>query len=208
MPRLFISYSHRDETWKDSAVRQLAVLATEGLAVWEDRQIAAGDGWQEEIGHAIDECDAALLLVSAHFLNSPFVLGEEVPRLLQRRQGQCIRVIPVILSPCRWTRIPWLKQIQARPKDGRPLSGMSEHEAEAALSALAGEIADLLLPRLTKSAAIPAAGHPRPSSPAARVWAEKLEFLREQEAICSDPAQRFTLKKQIEEAEAKLRELA
>jgi len=38
-------------------------------------------------------------------------------------------------------------------------------------------------------------------------WQERLEFLRQQEAICSDPAQRFTLKKQIEEAEAKLAEL-
>ncbi|WP_295392525.1 hypothetical protein [uncultured Thiodictyon sp.] len=55
-------------------------------------------------------------------------------------------------------------------------------------------------------AAQPAA--PRPASPAARLWAEKLEFLREQEAICSDPAQRFTLKQQIAEAAAKLAELS
>jgi hypothetical protein len=40
------------------------------------------------------------------------------------------------------------------------------------------------------------------------IWKEKLDYLRAQEAICSDPAQRFTLKKQIEEAEAKLRELS
>ena len=33
---------------------------------------------------------------------------------------------------------------------------------------------------------------------------EKLEYLREQDAICSDPAQRFSLKKQIEDAEAEL----
>jgi len=154
MARLFISYSHRDETWKDRAARQLAVLATAGLAVWDDRQIGAGDAWHDEIGRAIDGCDVALLLISAHFLTSAFILGEEVPRLLQRRQGQGIRVVPLILSPCQWTRIPWLKTIQARPKDGRPLSGMSEHEAESALCALAGEIAGLLLPSSVRSAVI------------------------------------------------------
>ncbi len=47
-----------------------------------------------------------------------------------------------------------------------------------------------------------------PAPSALAIWKEKLDYLRAQEAICSDPAQRFTLKKQIEEAEAKLRELS
>jgi hypothetical protein len=42
---------------------------------------------------------------------------------------------------------------------------------------------------------------------AAAVWQEKLDYLRTQEAILSDPAQRFTVAKQIAEAEEKLREL-
>lgn len=66
-----------------------------------------------------------------------------------------MRVIPVILSPCQWTRIGWLKAIQARPKDGKPLSGMSEYAAEEALSTLAGEVHDL-------AAAVPS---PLPSPP-------------------------------------------
>ncbi len=40
------------------------------------------------------------------------------------------------------------------------------------------------------------------------VWREKLEFLRKQEAIASDAAQCFTLKKQIEEAEQAVRDLS
>jgi hypothetical protein len=42
---------------------------------------------------------------------------------------------------------------------------------------------------------------------AAAIWREKLAYLRREEAIASDPAQRFTLKQQIAEAEAKIREL-
>lgn len=48
--------------------------------------------------------------------------------------------------------------------------------------------------------------------PAARtavdVWREKLDFLLVQEAVLSDPAQKFTLREQIGEARAKIAELA
>lgn len=36
------------------------------------------------------------------------------------------------------------------------------------------------------------------------LWCEKLEHLRQEEAICSDPIQRFTLEKEIERVEAKI----
>jgi hypothetical protein len=39
-------------------------------------------------------------------------------------------------------------------------------------------------------------------------WKERLEFLQQQEAMTSDAAQKFTLKKQIQEAEARIRELS
>jgi hypothetical protein len=42
-PAVFVSYSHRDEEWKDLLVRHLKVLELEELlTVWDDRRIAAG----------------------------------------------------------------------------------------------------------------------------------------------------------------------
>ena len=38
-------------------------------------------------------------------------------------------------------------------------------------------------------------------------WREKLDFLLEEEPLITDPDQKFALKKRIEEARAKLREL-
>lgn len=145
MSKVFISYSHGDgdEAWKDRVVRQLRVLQGIGLEIWDDRKIGAGGDWRAEIEAAIAQCDVAVLLVSANFLTSDFILGQEVPALLQRRQEEGIRVVPLVLSPCPWTRIAWLSSIQARPKDGKALSGMSEHDAETALAALAEEIHDL-----------------------------------------------------------------
>lgn len=41
MPKVFISYSHKDEDWKNRLQTQLAVLENQGLlSVWEDRKIA------------------------------------------------------------------------------------------------------------------------------------------------------------------------
>ncbi len=43
---------------------------------------------------------------------------------------------------------------------------------------------------------------------ATAILREKIDYLREQAAVCSDPAQKFTLRKQIEAAEAELRDLS
>jgi len=158
--RVFLSYSHQNETWKDRVVKQLGVLAGEGLEVWDDRRIAAGADWEPEIERAIANCDVALLLISADFLTSRFILGQEVPVLLQRRQDEGVRVIPVILSPCAWEQIHWLGSIQARPKDGKALTGMTRHKAESALAALVREIATPIPPSHPEP--LPDAGHPAP----------------------------------------------
>jgi hypothetical protein len=144
-PSVFISYSHKDEDWKDRLVTHLGVLEHEGiLDVWEDRQIEAGDDWKPEIEEAINKAAVAILMISANFLTSKFILGEEVPKLLKRRTEQGVRVIPLIVKPCAWTQVKWLSPIQARPKDGKPLSGGNDNQIDTDLAALAEEIAKLI----------------------------------------------------------------
>ena len=144
-PAVFISYSHKDEPWKDRLVRQLRVLELEGAFVlWEDRQIAAGDGWRDQIATALDQARVAVLLISADFLISEFIRGTEVPRLLQRREKDGLRIIPLIVHPCPWQAVDWLSAIQCRPKDGRVLSKGRKTRVEEDLAALALEIRDLL----------------------------------------------------------------
>jgi tetratricopeptide (TPR) repeat protein len=83
-------------------------------------------------------------MISANFLTSKFILGEEVPKLLARREKEGVRVIPLIVKPCAWTRVKWLSPIQGRPKDGRPLSSGNENQIDTDLAALANEIASIL----------------------------------------------------------------
>ena len=60
-PIVFISYSHKDEEWKDRVVTHLRVLELEGmLDVWDDRRIEAGDEWYQEIQNAIAVANLSL----------------------------------------------------------------------------------------------------------------------------------------------------
>jgi len=60
----------------------------------------------------------------------------------------------------------------------------------------------------TTAASFPGTPASSVAEPAAlAIWREKLEFLLAQEPLVTDPAQKFALKKQIEEAQAKIRAL-
>ena len=145
MPKVFISYSHKDEIWKNRLQTQLAVLEMEGLlSVWEDRRIALGDDWYPEIETALNTADVAILLISADFLTSKFIRGEEIPRLLKRREQEGIRVIPLILKPCPWEKVAWLSAMQGASKDNVPLSGLSKYKQDTFLCKLAKQIQGLL----------------------------------------------------------------
>jgi tetratricopeptide (TPR) repeat protein len=145
-PTVFISYSHKDEAWKDRVVTHLGVLHKQGmLYAWDDRRIGVGEDWYQEIQDAMDAASVALLLVSADFLASKFIHEEEVPRLLERSAQAGVRIVPLILRPCAWEEVEWLASLQARPKDGRPLSAGDENQIEANLAALVKEIRGLLL---------------------------------------------------------------
>ncbi len=144
-PTIFISYSHKDEEWKDRLVAQLGVLRYEGLIeIWDDRLIGAGEDWLQHIRDAMNRASIAVLLVSADFLTSEFILDIEAPHLLERRDREGIRIFPIIVRPCLWRNVEWLARMNARPKDGTPLSVGNEQQIETNLVAIAGEIAALI----------------------------------------------------------------
>jgi hypothetical protein len=74
------------------------------LDIWDDRRIAIGDDWLPEIEQAMNAAKVAVLLISADFLVSKFIRGVEVPRLLQRRQDEGLRIVPVLVRPCAWKK--------------------------------------------------------------------------------------------------------
>jgi hypothetical protein len=139
-PVIFISYSHKDKKEKDRLLSHLSVLQYQRLiGLWSDDRIGAGADWEQEISEAMTQAKVAILLISANFLTSDFILGEEVPTVLKRRQSEGLTVFPVIAKACAWEEVDWLTEMNVRPKNGRPIWGGSRRVDED-LAAIAMEV--------------------------------------------------------------------
>jgi tetratricopeptide (TPR) repeat protein len=143
---VFISYSHKDEKWKDRLQPHLKVLEQVGrITLWDDRRIDAGDTWYPEIEQAMEQAAVAVCLISADYLASDFCVKEEIPFLLTRRERDGMALIPVLVRPCLWKAVPWLKPIQMLPRDGKSVSKDykgNEDEAFAQVAESVFEIVD------------------------------------------------------------------
>ncbi len=145
-PVIFISYSHQDRKYKDALAQHLRVLQGSELVeqVWDDALIAAGEDWEMHIGQAIAKAQVAIFLISADALNSDFIRRKEIPELLRRRQEEGLLLMPVITRPCAWKTVEWLRKLQVRPVEGKPLSRDADRFLDEDLAALAEEVARLL----------------------------------------------------------------
>jgi hypothetical protein len=144
--KLFISYSHKDKRWKDRLVKHLKVLEMDGMIeLWDDSWLKPGDDWYPEIEKAINDAEAAILLISVDYLVSQFILNEEVPALLQRTAKEKMKIFPILIKPCPWKEIAWLNSIQVFPKEGKALSELNPNTVEKSLSDISLEIYNILI---------------------------------------------------------------
>ncbi|MGC0809817.1 toll/interleukin-1 receptor domain-containing protein [Pantoea agglomerans] len=124
MTSIFVSYSHKDEQFREELEVHLAMLKREGsIDVWHDRRIVAGSEINSTIDVELERSEVILLLISPDFLASSYCFDVEVQRAMQlRSEGNC-EVIPVILRPCDWqsANAPFSKLL-AVPRDGIPVS--------------------------------------------------------------------------------------
>jgi hypothetical protein len=144
---VFVSYSHRDSRWLERLQVHLKPFSQRGdLALWDDTKLDAGDRWRSAIRDAIDRAAASVLLISADFLASDFVVSEELPRLLHKAEKAGSRIIPIIVQPCRLKNHPELASFQALNPHDKPLSKLSDAEAEDVFVKAAEQIEKLLRP--------------------------------------------------------------
>lgn len=140
-PKAFISYSHVNRAYLDRLLVHLKPLERKGLIdVWQDTKIKSGDKWREKIDKALSEANIAILLISADFMASDFIVDNELPPLLSQAEVKGTKIVPVILSHCRFSREPNLNRFQAVNAPSEPLSIMSDDEKESIYDKLAKDI--------------------------------------------------------------------
>jgi TIR domain len=117
--RIFLSYSHEDESLKTELDNHLAPLKRNGkIETWNDRKLEAGQEWDPLIKAKIAEADIILLLVSPGFNASDYIWKYEIEEAMHRHEKGEAVVIPVFLKPCIFSEMPYAK-IQGLPKDAK-----------------------------------------------------------------------------------------
>lgn len=120
--RLFFSYSHKDERFRNELGNHLKILERLGLiASWYDRLIRPGQDWADVIDENLEHHDLILLLVKHSFISSDYCYAKEMERALERHDKGEAMVIPIIVRDVNWKNAPF-SHLQALPKDGRAVS--------------------------------------------------------------------------------------
>ena len=208
---VFLSHNSKDKP----AVRELKrLLVACGLTAWLDEdELRPGMPWQELLESGINSSNSVAVLVGRDGLG-PWE-DEEMRAALQLAVKAKRPVIPVLLPgapekpelPLFLTNRTWVDLRAGLSESGvaKLVWGITGRKPDASPgpSPAARDVRPIPEDTRPSQASQPAAG----SGKAVAIWREKLTFLQEQEALLSDPAQRFAVRKQIEEAERKIQEL-
>lgn len=135
--KVFMSYSHEDEKYKEKLDKHLAVLKrNKKIKTWNDRKLVPGKDIDKEIGKSLVEADIIILLLSADFFASEYCYCTEMTKALELYEEGQNMIVPVIVRSCDWLGSP-LAKLVALPKDGKAINKW-EDEDEAYMDVVAG----------------------------------------------------------------------
>ncbi|OLV19379.1 AbiTii domain-containing protein [Deinococcus marmoris] len=126
--KIFISYSHKDEKFREDLESHIKILNRRGLiSVWHDRRISAGQDWKNQIDNNLKESDIVLLLISSDFIASDYCYDIEVDQALENhRIGKSV-VIPIIVRTSLLTDSKFM-HLQALPTDAKAISTWADRD--------------------------------------------------------------------------------
>lgn len=125
---IFISYAHADEDLKKELDKHLKVLKRSGkIETWNDRELIAGQQWDDVILAELNKSNIILLLISVDFNASDFIWDKELAAAMQRHEAGTAHVVPVILRKCDWTKLPYAK-LQALPRNAKPVTKFADRD--------------------------------------------------------------------------------
>ena len=128
--QVFISYSHRDDKWRQQLEKHLKPFLRNGaIKSWSDQHIEPGSQWFEEIQSGLTNSKIAVLLVSPDFLNSDFIHEHELGPLLKAAEHGGVNILWIPIYSSAYKQTP-LKNYQAIIDPGKPLAAMPKAKRE------------------------------------------------------------------------------
>lgn len=142
---VFISYNHEDKEYLKRLNIHLKPFEKSGkIDVWSDTKIKAGERFKEVIQKALEKAAVAILLVSADFLASDFIIDNELPPLLKYAEEKGTVILSVIVKPCLFSLNENLSQFQSINDPKLPLSKLTDNDKEEVYVIVAEEIYRLI----------------------------------------------------------------
>jgi hypothetical protein len=150
-PLIFVSYAHADEPetpaegeikWLSFVTGYLRPAMKHGAVdLWLDRLMPGGSNWEREIEPKLRACDIFILLVSRHSLSSDYVVDKEIALVRDRQtKGEDVHFYPLVLTSTPRIALDLVRDMNLRPRDGKPLSDYSIHERYRHKSDVSDEI--------------------------------------------------------------------
>lgn len=140
---IFISYNHRDKAFLDEFRRHFSPVK-KYIEFWDDTKIQPGKKWKQEIEEAINRSKVGVLFISADFLNSDFIVSEELPKLLRIAETGGATIVNVFLKPCLIEEFENILQYQGINRPNYPVIKMNDTEREELWVELVRKIKEII----------------------------------------------------------------
>jgi internalin A len=126
---VFVSYSHKDERFRDELRGALTAYERKGeLIAWDDTRIEAGQKWEREVLSNLERANLILLLLSNDFICSDYCMQKEW-EVAKRRDaaGECA-IVPIVVRACPFEKLEF-GQIQAILPGHKPVKQHRDRDA-------------------------------------------------------------------------------
>ncbi len=137
--RVFISYAREDEPWREKVTTALRPFVRPPNSIWSDADIGGGEQWRAVIDEALQKTKVAILLVTADFLASDFIVEHELPTLVKAAKQNGLALLWVAVGDSGYEETA-LKDFQAANDPRQPLRGLSASEVDEVLVSLGKQV--------------------------------------------------------------------
>lgn len=121
---VFIAYSRQDWDLCEELRTHLRSLELDGkIEVFYDGNVEVGEKWNSRLQSELRSANLVVFLLSAEFFASDYIMQEEVPEAMSRRDRGESFVIPVFARHCRPTEA--LRDLQGVGTPGQPIESMT-----------------------------------------------------------------------------------
>ena len=134
--KTFIIYSHEDAAFRKGLEKYLSHLVRMNkVTIWTDKEIQAGEIWNDAIQMNLAAAELILMLVSVDFYNSDYIQNIEFEQAKARHNKGDVLLIPILVRNCPYHSYELIKDLKILPTDERglikPIKSWGNNEDDA-----------------------------------------------------------------------------